>query len=133
MFEINSLEDLEKLSVEVKWQYFEKLVGWVFEQNNFSVQVNKVFVLSGKRRQFDVIAERFNDIFIIDCKKWKGNRYKSSALKKAIEKHIERCELFPTEKKKIPLIVTLMQEDIQEVNNVKIVPIDKLNVFINDY
>ena len=133
MFEINSLEDLEKVSVEVKWQYFEKFVGWIFEQNSFSVQVNKVLVEKGKRRQFDVIAERFNNIFIVDCKKWKGNRYKSSALRKAAEKHIERCEFVRTEKKKIPLIVTLVQEDVQEENNVKIVPIDKLNSFINDY
>ena len=129
MFPISSLEDLQKLSQEVKWQYFEKLVGWVFEQNDFSVKVN--YVSKNPKRQYDVLAEKFNKIFLVDCKKWKGKRYKSTQLKYAVEKHIERCSLFPTEKEKSPIIVTLMDEDITEHSGVPIVPIQKLNSFLN--
>src|SRR3989338_11663133 len=101
MFQISSLEDLQTLSKQVKWQYFEKLVGWIFEQNGFSVKVN--FVSKNPRRQYDVVAEKFNKIFIVDCKKWKGGRYKSTQLRYAVEKHLERCGLFDSKKEKIPL------------------------------
>ena len=133
MFRVKSLEDLDKLSKEVKWQYFEKLVGWIFEQNGFDVQVNKVAVYGKTKRQYDVIAERFGKMFIVDCKKWGGNRYKSAALRKAVEKHLERCGLIETGKEKIPIIVTLLTEDITEDSGVPIVPICKLNSFINQY
>ena len=129
MFQISSLEDLQTLSKQVKWQYFEKLVGWIFEQNGFSVKVN--FVSKNPRRQYDVVAEKFNKIFIVDCKKWKGNRYKATQLKYAIKKHLERCGHFEAEKQKTPLIVTLLDEDITEYGGIQIVPIDKLNTFLN--
>lgn len=121
MFKINSLEELQDLSNQVKWQYFEKLVGWIFEQNDFSVKLN--FVSKKPKRQYDLIAKRFGKVFLVECKKWKGGRYKSSRLRDAVEKHIERCELFTLEKEKTPLIVTLMNEDIQSYRNVNIVPI----------
>ena len=139
MFPIKSLQDLEKISKEVKWQYFEKLVGWIFEQNDFEVGVNQVILFekaSGVlRRQFDVIAKRFNKTFLIECKKWKGNRYKASALKRAVESHIEKATLFKEKRKEeiIPVIVTMLQEDIIEHEGVPIVPIDKLNTFINHH
>ena len=129
MFKINPLQDLQTLSKQVKWQYFEKLVGWIFEQNGFEVKVNVVKVKP--RRQYDIVAEKFNKIFLVDCKKWKGGRYKTSSLKKAVEKHLERTGFFQTEKTKIPIIVTLMDEDINIHEDVPIVPIDKLNTFLN--
>ena len=141
MFPISSIEDLQKISKQVKWQYFEKLVGWIFEQNDFKVRVNLVSkshqkgegqkTCSHQKHQYDVVAEKFNKIFIVDCKKWAGKRYKSTQLKYAVEKHLERCSLIGSEKEKIPLIVTLMDEDIQEHKGVPIVPVDKLNTFLN--
>src|SRR3989344_2171891 len=129
MFRIGSLQELQNLSRQVKWQYFERLGGWIFEQNDFSVKIN--FVSKKPKRQYDVIAEKFGKIFLVDCKKWKGGRYKSSQLKSAAEKHLERTGLFKSEKQKLPLIVTLIDEDISEYSGVDIVPIDKLNTFLN--
>jgi hypothetical protein len=135
MFKINSLEELAKLSKEVKWQYFEKLVAWIFEQNDFKVGVNKVITFEGKRRQFDVIAERFRNLFLIECKKWSGKRYRTSQLKKAVKEHLEKCLLYKEKYNKeiMPLIVTLIEEDIKTYEGVHIVPIEKLNTFINRF
>ena len=133
MFPIKSVDDLERLSTEMKWQYFEKLVGWIFEQNDFSVEVSRVFVYPEGKRQYDVIAKRFGKTFLVECKKWK--RSNSSAIKKAIEDHLEKTKLY-TEKQKeevFPLVVTLLQDNITEHEGVPIVPVDKLNTFINQY
>lgn len=135
MFQINSIEELQNLSKQVKWQYFEKLVAWIFEQNDFKTEVSVVKSFSGQKRQYDVIAKRFENLFLIECKHWSGKRYKTSLLKKVIEEHLEKCKLFKKIYKKpvIPIIVTLMQEDIKIHNHIPIIPIDKLNTFINSF
>ena len=60
MFAINSLSELESLSQKVRWQYFEKLVAFIFEQNGFDVKQNTVIVKGKTRKQFDVIAVRYD-------------------------------------------------------------------------
>ncbi len=81
MFKLRSMSEFEKLRKEVKWQYFEKLVGWVFENNNFNVETNVVKTYINTKRQYDVIAKRFNKLFIAECKKWSG-RHGLSVVKK---------------------------------------------------
>ena len=138
MFPIKSLEDLEKISKEAKWQYFEKLAGWIFEQNDFEASVNRVIIFENdgekRRRQYDIIAKRFDRMFLVECKKWSGGRYKTSALKEAAASHREKTDLFNDEygTEAIPLMVTFMQEDITEHEGVKIVPMGKLNFFLNE-
>ncbi len=133
MFPIKSIDDLKRLSKEMKWQYFEKLVGWIFEQNEFSVEVSRVFVYPDGKRQYDVIAKRYGKTFLVECKKWK--RSNSSAIRKAAENHIEKTKLYSEKQKEevFPLVVTLLQENIKEHECVPIVPVDKLNTFINQY
>ncbi len=132
MFPIKSLEDLQRISREAKWQYFERLVGWIFEKNDFDVDVSRVFVYPKGKRQFDVISERFGKTFLVECKKWK--RSNSSALRKSAEKHAEKCMLYgkDMEGETIPLLVTLLEEGITSHMDVPIVPVDKLNAFINN-
>ncbi len=122
-----------ELKSDIKWQYFEKLVAFVFEKNNFETRQNVLIKFSEGKRQFDVIAERFDELFLIECKKWSGNRYKTADLRKAVDNHLERCRLFSEKenKKAVPLIVTLLEEEINNQEGVPIVSIDKLNLFIN--
>ena len=129
--EIKSADDLDKISKESKWQNFEKLTAFIFEENGFNVKVNVVKVFENKsRRQYDVIAEKNDKLIIVDCKKWSGNRYRLSALKEAIKKHKERCLLY--DKNSIPLIVTLIGEEVKIHNDIAIIPISKLNSYINE-
>ena len=132
--DIKNIEDLDWVSREVVWQNFERLVGFVFEMNDFQVDINKVRTLGKRRRQYDVIARKNDKIYLIECKKWAGNRYRLSALKRAIEKHKERTEFYGdlTGEKAIPIIVTLIEEDIKFYEEMPIVPIFKLNSFINE-
>lgn len=137
MFPIKSPDDLQRISREAKWQWFEKLVGWIFDKNGFEADVNRVIIFredgKRKRRQFDVIAERFGKTFLVECKKWK--RPNSSGIRNAAERHLEKSDLFKRENKGevIPVVVTLMDENIIEHNGVPVIPIDKLNTFINQF
>jgi len=131
---IKNYKDLKEFLKESRWQTFEDLIGFIFEENGFKVQVGFVKVLNGRvKRQYDVLAENFKYLFVIDCKFWDSNRYKSSALKNAAETHVERCKHLETDKKIIPLIVTSNQEDIDFYEEVAIVPVNKLNSFLRDY
>jgi hypothetical protein len=132
MFKINSLEELETIRKKMKWQYFEKLVAFIFEKNNFETRQNVVMIFGKTKRQFDVIAERFGELFLVECKKWLG-RHGTGAIRKAVDEHLERCRLFSEKENKTasPLIVTLLEEEIKNQEGVPIVSIDKLNFFIN--
>jgi hypothetical protein len=132
-FPINSVKDLEKLSHAVKWQYFEKLVAWIFEQNDFDVKQGVVISTSAGRRQFDMIAKKYGTTWLVECKKWRGKTEKASALKSAVKKHLERCGLYAisNDERTVPIIVTLL-DDMTDCENVPIVPIMKLNWFLNN-
>jgi len=112
----------------------KRLAAFIFEKNNFRVTVNTVKTLNKKRRQYDVIAWKNNQTFLIECKKWAGNRYRLSALKSAIVQHKERTTFYETitNEDAIPLIVTLIEEEIRVFEGVPIVPVHKLNSFINE-
>lgn len=130
---IKSVRELEYISKEVMWQNFERLAGFIFEQNNYNTQVNKVLLENKKkRRQYDVIATKNNTTYLVDCKKWAGHRYRLSGIKSAINKHKERTEFYNriNNTKAIPIIVTLIEEEIQSHNDVYIIPILKLNSFL---
>jgi protease II len=132
--DIKNFEDLQKVSKEVIWQNFERLTAFIFEENNFKVKVNTVKTFKNKRRQYDVIARKNDETFLIECKKWTGARYRLSALKTAIKQHKERAEFFRnlTEENVIPIIVTLIEEEIQFYEKIPIVPILKLNSFLSE-
>jgi protease II len=133
--DIECMEDLETVSEEVIWQHFERLTAFIFEKNDFRVTVNTVKISNKKRRQFDVIARKGNQTFLVECKKWAGNRYRLSALKKAVEQHKERTAFYEhiTKEDAIPIVVTLIEEEIRVYEGVPLVPVLKLNPFIIEF
>jgi protease II len=132
--DIKNVEDLQKVSNEVVWQNFERLAAFIFEENNFQVETSKVKTLKKKRRQYDVIAKKNDKTFLVECKKWAGNRYRLSSLRTAVKQHKERSEFYKnlTNENAIPIIVTLIEEEILFCEDVPVVPILKLNSFINE-
>lgn len=133
-FPIKSIHDLEKISYAAKWQFFEKLVAFIFGENGFDAKQNVIIKNESYKRQFDVIAKRFGVTYLVECKKWKSKREKSSALKSAVAKHLERCTLYESMNSGEfrHLIVTLL-ESIESHDGVLIVPIMKLNWVINNF
>ncbi len=132
--DIKNHKDLQKVSKEVIWQNFERLTAFIFEKNNFQVETGRVKTSNKMRRQYDVIAKRKDKTFLVECKKWSSNRYRLSALRTAAKKHNERSEFYRrlTNERVIPIIVTLIEEDILLCEDIPIVPIFKLNSFINE-
>jgi len=132
--DIQSLEDLAVVSEEVVWQNFERLAAFIFEKNNFRVKVNTVKTYQKTKRQYDVIAWKDNQTFLVECKKWAGNRYRLSAVKKAVEQHKERTQFYAaiTHEDAIPLLVTFIEEEIRVYEGVPIVPVQKLNGFVSE-
>lgn len=132
--EIQSIEDLERVSEETAWQNFERLAAFIFEKNDCMVKVNTVKTYHKMRRQYDVIARKHTQTFLVECKKWAGNRYRLSALKRAIEQHKERTTFYEriTGEDAIPIVVTLVEEEILVYEGVPIVPIQKLDSFIHE-
>lgn len=135
-FNINSVEELEKLSEKVTWQYFEKLVGFIFEKNDFEVQQNIVLVDENKeRRQFDVIAKNKNVTYLIECKRWKSRAGVVSQLKDAVDVHIDRGKFYSEQHPEeviVPVLVTPLEGMPEENHGVYIVPLLSLNWFLNN-
>ena len=141
--ELGEIQDIEKTGRRLKWQYFEKFAGMVFGRNGYDVSVSVVRKNSNKKRQYDVIAEGPRHVIVADCKRWTGNRYRKSQLKRAVESHIERCVFLKEISKQkdpgveagkiIPVIITLVKEDIRIHGGVPVVPFGSLNSFINDF
>jgi hypothetical protein len=132
--DISSIDELETVSAEVIWQNFERLAGFIFEKNDFTVKVNTVKTCNKKRRQYDVIARKNNRTFLVECKKWAGSRYRLSALKRAIVQHKERTTFYESimDEDAVPVIVTLIEEQILVHEGVPIVPVTRLNAFISE-
>jgi protease II len=135
MFEINSVEELEKLSEKVTWQYFEKLVAFIFEKNGFETQQNVVLTKDKERRQYDVIAKKNNITYVVECKRWKSRAGVVSAIQDAVDIHLDRgkfySELFP-EEQTYPLLVIPLQGMPEQHQEVLIVPLLSLNWFLNN-
>ncbi len=119
-----TLREFEDFLKRSSWQSFEGVVGSIFESHDFEAEVSVVKIFEKTKRQYDVLAKKY-DLFIgVDCKKWK--RSSESAIKKAVEKQSERCSRIRAK----PMIVTLLDEDIISIKGVPVVPVFKLNDFL---
>lgn len=145
---INKGEELESILSQINWQEFETFVASIFQQHDFRTLENFRFKTKN-RYEIDVVAIK-NDIMIcIDCKQWGRRRSKSSAITDAAKKQVKRVKELkkflknnPIAQGKlkidfkkatiVPLIVSLFEEDLLEIEDVFIVPVWKLNEFLNN-
>ena len=74
---MNTVAELEKLSRSLRWQWFERLVAFVFEQNDFTVAERRVITFDTTKRQYDVIAEKYGKVWLVECKKQKRLNFNS--------------------------------------------------------
>ncbi|HIK01758.1 TPA: restriction endonuclease [archaeon] len=134
--ELKEGADLEAILEKYDWRDFESLVASIFAERNYKVKTDHRFKHDG-RHQIDVVAQGFREIFCVDCKKWSDRKGKISALKKAIlDQKLRTQALKDSAHNKsdvYPLIVTLLQEDIETHENIPVVPVWKLNSFLEDF
>ena len=138
-------KEIEETIVDINWKEFEGITSEILERHEFKTWNN--FRFKTKRRyEIDIVASRNNKTILIDCKHWSTGRYKSSALKKAINDQEERLEEFckfisknliaktkfkiKQDQKFSSIIVTLHEETLIRDSKSLVVPIWKLNNFL---
>lgn len=132
------------------WKDFEGLVSNILTANSFSC--TESFRRRGtsdvKGMEIDVIGIRGRTALSVDAKMWSVRGGKASALRTAAEKQKERTNRLTTQlerlSKKIhlitkgqyrifPIIVTWLVEEVEMHEGVPVVPVFKLNGFIQDF
>ncbi|WEU40365.1 MAG: hypothetical protein OdinLCB4_000065 [Candidatus Odinarchaeum yellowstonii] len=136
---------IEDLSEVLNWVQFEYLCAKIFELNEFDCRIHYCFKESGKRFEIDILAYRNGVILAVDVKHWSARQGKRSQLLKYAEKQDLRARaLIQSDKfredytklyvKQVtPLIITLYDESMQFHNGVPVIPVYKLNNFLNSF
>lgn len=129
------------------WQEFEDYVAAAFDFHDFVV--HRRFRFATQRRfEIDIVATRKPILFSVDCKHYGIRLGKSSALRTAVEEQIQRTEAlaatFAAHQAALecigwhncillPLLVTMLSEDLVFHENVPVVPAARLNAFLLNY
>ncbi len=137
-------EPARQILQSLTWQEFEEFVAHVFTYYDF--QVHHRFRFSTNRRfEIDIIARRKPILFCIDCKQYGVRLGKASVLRTATEEQLLRTKILANNFARfqadlecldwqaplfVPILVTMMLEDIQFNDRIPIVPASKLNGFL---
>ena len=79
-----------------------------------------------EKNQIDVIAEKYGKKIVIECKKWKKNN--STKIKEEIIKQKKRMKIIEANN---GIIVLLNDFKEQEIDGIQIIPLNKLNNYLN--
>jgi Holliday junction resolvase-like predicted endonuclease len=134
---IRNGKTVEEILNILDWREFEEKVEEIFKRHNFNTKRNFKFKAS-KRFEVDIVAEKRDLVFVVDCKHWSKGQYKAYSLKRAAESQLERAKAIKKtfigyDKKIIPIIVTLFDECFYEFKEVLIIPVSKLSNFLLMY
>jgi Holliday junction resolvase-like predicted endonuclease len=129
------------------WQEFEDYVAAAFDLHDFFVHRRFRFATT-RRFEIDVVAARKPVLFCVDCKHYGIRLGKSSILRVAVEEQIQRTEALAStfaahqaalncvgwqDCMLLPLLVTMLSEDLVFHESVPIVPVARLNAFLLAY
>ncbi len=122
------------LEFENRWQDFEEHVLKIVRSFCADAEFRKVFFNSRRKFEIDVVGYFDDFCLCIDCKLYGCTRYRMHSLKKEAEKHVIRCAEFEkaTGKKCVPVLVTLLDDDICSDFECLIVPYYKFNYFLSN-
>jgi len=132
------------------WKDFEGLVASILSENSFTC--TESFRRRGtsdiKGMEIDVIGVRGRIALSVDAKMWSIRGGKASALRIAAEKQKERTNRLTTQLEQLskkmpsmekgqytifPVMVTWLVEEVEMHEGVPVVPVFKLNGFIQDF
>jgi len=137
---------LEEATKDLGWRDFEGVVSDAFEANGFRTLRNLRFSHEKRRYEVDVVALERPRLVAVDCKHWGLRPGKGTALRAASLAQLRRTVNLGKKAQEIPgidiggwgevtlvpCIVTLYEEMIVENGGVLVVPISKLNSFIEE-
>ena len=140
---------VEDLLEKFNWKEFEEAVAEIFSENGLYAKRNVRFK-TDRRFEIDIVASKPRKVFCVDCKEWSRGRNKKSGITHAAELQKERTLQFEKflskniiarnklrilEQSKFyrfyPILVTLFEEDLKDEGGVVVVPVWKLNSFLN--
>jgi len=137
--------DIEVISNMLCWQEFEEIAAYALTNNGYVVEKNVRFKQGGRRWEIDVVGCKKPLVVCVDCKHW-GHAIAASALTKIVCAQVDRTEAFADflpnlklqipcmkwEKVKfVPVVLSLVQSAYKFVHEVPVVPVLKLQNFIN--
>jgi Holliday junction resolvase-like predicted endonuclease len=126
------------------WQEFEEFVAHVFTYYDFHVH-HRFRFSTNRRFEIDIIARRKPILFCVDCKQYGVRLGKASVLRTATEEQLLRTKALAAHFARfqvdlgcldwqaplfLPMLVTMMHEDIQFNDQIPIVPASNLNGFL---
>lgn len=125
----------EKVAEVISWRDFEHLVAKYFEENGYIIFSN--YRIKQPRREIDLIAIRFSNLFCIDCKNWNIS-LTSSSLESIVSKQLERCCFLKREEKFrryniYPAIIVMRKGVFLFFKRIPIIPINILREFIGKF
>jgi len=127
------------------WREFEEFTSAIFDAHGFLTRHPFRFSTNRRRFEIDVAASRRPHIFCVDCKHFGVRPGKASSLRAAAEAQIDRVEELarhlPSHQAAleclswkdvmfIPLLVTLLHEEVTFHFRVPVVPASLLNSFL---
>ncbi len=130
------------LSDFMSWKEFEEFCRDALEESGFVVHSNVRFTWLKKRHEIDLVAAKAPYLLFIDCKHWRPERssgYKRAALKQRLRMEAALMEesviviRTPNNRsffKPLPLIVSLADVAVREVEGIPVVSIFRLNNFL---
>ena len=140
---------LEDVVEELSWRDFEEICAEILEVNSYHPVLRGFRFKFGRSRfEIDVVAVREWLVVCVDCKHWSIRPGRTSALKRAADKHYERVKALasclssspPAELKiayqkatLVPVVVTLFDvPSALSPGGVAIVPVFKFNSFAEE-
>ncbi len=132
------------------WKDFEGLIAGILSENSFhcTESFRRRGTSNVKGMEIDVIGVRGPMALSVDAKMWSVRGGKASALRTAAEKQKERTIRLTTQLSQlsekipsmvkgqytiIPVMVTWLVEEVEIHEGVPVVPVFKLNAFIQDF
>ena len=136
---------IEEAAERLDWSDFEDTVSEIFASNGFRTMKNFRFK-TASRFEMDVVAVKNGMAVCADCKHWGKGRSKTAGIKAAALRQTGRVDEFKKFLKgniialsrlgllpgckAYPLVVTLFEEELVNVEGCLVVPVWKLNSFL---
>lgn len=131
IFAISKGIPIDDAAEHIDWRDFEGLTAQILQMNDFATIRN--LILTKPRMEIDVVGVKFGVAILIDCKHWR--RHSQSALDTAVQNQIKRTKHYVASNGTVaaPVIVTLYQDAVTFIDKVPIVPIFRLESFLEEF
>lgn len=138
--------DFQRVSNAFTWQEFENFASLLLRENGYRVIRHLVFKSRMGRREIDLIAWNENSCLLVDCKHWE-RRLTRSSTEKVAAAQVERARLLAEHPEVLerngfskcdgrfvlPILITLVESEQRIVDGVPIVPVLKLQNFLQGF